>query len=53
MRTITRIPVAITVSRETGQVISAERAEVEEKDFRDICRELIKIHKEKKGAREG
>ena len=52
MRT-NRIPVAITVSRETGQVISAERAEVEEKDFMRICRELMKIHKEEKGEKEG
>lgn len=38
---IDKIPVAVTVSRETGQVIGAERATVEEKDFRKICQVLI------------
>lgn len=38
---IDKIPVIVTVSRETGQVIEAERATVEEKDFRKMCQVLI------------
>ena len=38
---IDKIPVVVTVSRETGQVIGAERATVEEKDFQKMCQVLI------------
>jgi len=38
---IDKIPVVVTVSRETGQVIEAERATVVEKDFQKICQVLI------------
>lgn len=36
-----QIPVVVTVSRKTGQVIGAERATVKEADFQKICQALI------------
>ena len=44
-----QIPVVVTVSRKTGQVIGAERATVKEKDFQKICQALI----DKGGGKEG
>ena len=32
----------ITVSRETGMVVDARRAEVPAEDFRRVCREMMK-----------
>ena len=42
MKTIQNIPVVITISRETGQVMKESRAEVPAEDFRRICSELMK-----------
>ena len=38
---VERIPVTVTVSRETGQIIQVERGRVKEKDFQRICNALI------------
>ena len=38
---IDKIPVTVTVSRETGQIIQVERGRVKEKDFKRICNALI------------
>ena len=43
MKTIKSIPVAITVSRETGKVVEVQREEVKTEDFRKTCQELLKI----------
>lgn len=39
---INNIPVIVTVSRETGQVINAEREQINEQEFKKICRALIR-----------
>lgn len=52
MKTIQNIPVVITISRETGQVMKESRAEVPAEDFRRICSELMKSGKERKEAEE-
>ena len=36
------IPVTITVSRETGQIVGVECGNVTEEGFRKVCRALIK-----------
>ena len=36
-----QIPVVVTVSRKTGQVIDAQRAEADQESFRKICQALI------------
>ena len=43
-----RIPVTITVSRETGQIVEVKAANVTEDTFRKVCQELMKIGKEEK-----
>ena len=52
MKKIQNIPVAIMVSRETGQVIETSRAEVLAEDFKKICQELMKSGEERKEAEE-
>jgi len=53
VKTIKRVPVAITVSRETGKIIEVQRAEVKPEDFRKTCQELLKITaRERKEAEE-
>ena len=48
-----KIPVTITISRETGQVVAVESENVTEETFRKICRELMKTDgKERKEAEE-
>ena len=37
-----RIPVTITVSRETGQIVGVECGNVTEDTFRKVCQALIK-----------
>lgn len=37
-----KIPVIVTVSRETGQVIDAQRAEADRESFRKMCQALIR-----------
>ena len=41
-----KIPVTITVSRETGKVVEVECGNVTEETFRKVCQELMKIGKE-------
>lgn len=41
-----RIPVTITVSRETGQIVEVERGNVTKESFRKVCQALIKGGKE-------
>lgn len=36
-----KIPVIVTVSRETGQIIQVERETVKRQDFQKICQALI------------
>ena len=43
-----RIPVTITVSRETGQIVEVEAANVTEDTFRKVCQALMKSRKEGK-----
>lgn len=51
MKKAQNIPVIITVSRKTGQVIETKRAEVDRESFRRTCQELLKIgRKEREGA---
>ena len=38
---IDKIPVIVTVSRETGQIIQVETGEVKEQDFQRICSAMI------------
>lgn len=43
---IEQIPIAITVSRETGEIIDVERGDVREEDFKRI---LIALSEDMKG----
>ena len=52
MKKAQNIPVIITVSRNTGQVIEESRADMPAEDFRKICNELMKSGKERKEAEE-
>lgn len=36
-----KIPVVVTVSRETGQIIQVERETVKKQDFQKICQAMI------------
>ncbi len=49
MKKAQNIPVIITVSRETGRVIDAERAEVDGDNFRKACQELLKKSGKERG----
>ena len=43
-----RIPVTITVSRETGQIVEVEYGNVTEDTFRKVCQVLMKGGKEER-----
>ena len=45
---VERIPVTVTVSRETGQIVGVECSNVTGETFRKVCQELMKIGKEEK-----